>query len=260
MYGIKHGETLGGKSIIVTGGASGIGRSTVLLLAAAGANVMAGDRDLARLRETQDLSRSLEGQVDILSGDVSDEAYASELTAKAVERFGRLDGAANIAGIVSSGNELLHETSGAAWQRMIDVNLSGVFFGMKHQLAEMVRQGSGGTIVNVSSTSALKGLPFLADYCAAKSGLVGLARAAAVEYAAHGIRINTIFPGATDTPLLRERIEQQPHLETIIAESSLLGRSAHPDEIAYSIRWLLSPEASFITGATLAVDGGHTAG
>jgi NAD(P)-dependent dehydrogenase (short-subunit alcohol dehydrogenase family) len=260
MYGIHQGLRLEGKSVLVTGGASGMGRSTALMLADVGADVMIGDINEAGMAETIKLARDMPGRIMARRTDVGVEGDLIALVDTTVQTFGRLDGAANIAGYAPrAGADLMHEITHETWQRMIDINLAGIFFGMKYQVIQMMKQGDAGAIVNISSTAALRGFPGVSDYSAAKSGMIGLSRAVSQEYGRHKIRINVVCPGSTDTPILRDRLNVAPQIEKSLLASSLFGRLAHPDEVAYAVRWLLSAEASYVTGACLAVDGGQTA-
>lgn len=257
MYGLYKDLGLAGKSIIVTGGASGIGRSTTLLLASVGANVTIGDVNEDGMAETIAMGKDLPGDITALRTDVAVEADLAELVSAAVKNFGGLDCAANVAGYPNR-RKLLHEITREEWQRSVDINLAGVFFGMKHQIIQMMAQGRGGAIVNVCSTVAIKGFSSVSEYAAPKSGLLGLARAAVQEYGKHKIRINTVLPGTTETPMIRSTIAISPEIESMMLEGSMMDRFAHPDELGYAIRWLLSDEASFVTGAYLTVDGGDT--
>jgi 2,5-dichloro-2,5-cyclohexadiene-1,4-diol dehydrogenase 1 len=259
MYGIHKSVGLAGKSIVVTGGASGMGRATALLLADAGAKVTIGDINEAGMAETVALARDLAGEIAMVRADVSVEGDIAALVARAVANFGRLDGAANIAGFPPS-QKLLTDITWEEWQRCATINLGGVFFCMKHQIQAMLAQDGKGAIVNVASNTALAGFPYVSDYTSAKSGMLGLARAAVQEYGLRGIRINTVAPGPVETPMLRRLLDAAPAIETSMTEQALPGRIAHPDEIGYAVRWLLSDEASFVNGACLAVDGGQTTG
>jgi NAD(P)-dependent dehydrogenase (short-subunit alcohol dehydrogenase family) len=239
----------------VTGGASGIGRAAALLLGEDGYNVTVADRDAAGGEETAALvNRSGSGRAHFIATDVADEASVKAMVASAVATYGRLDGAINSAGVEGTGVQL-HLLSLEAWNRHIQINLTGVFLCVKHQLAPMLEQGGGGSIVCVSSAAALMGLPVFADYCASKAGVTGLVRSAAVDYATSGIRVNAILPGRTETPMAaRIRGANIPALGG--PRPLPMERGAQPFEIATSAVWLLSDQASYITGASLSVDGG----
>ena len=261
MYGIVTGNGLSGKSIIVTGGASGIGRSAALLLADAGAHVTIGDIDEAGMAETVRLGKNLTGRIAAIRTDVSDEAEVQGLVAAAVEACGRLDGAANIAGYPPH-QRMLHELEWQEWQKSMAINFGGIFLCLKHEINAMLRNSpsSGGSIVNVSSNTAIAGFPFVSEYSGAKAGVIGMVRSALQEYGLKGIRINNVLPGSVETPMLQRLIDASPQVETTIANAGLPVRYAHPDEIGYAVRWLLSDEASYINGASLTVDGGMSTG
>lgn len=246
--------SLVGKSVLVTGGGSGIGIAIVELLVEAGANVLVADRNEAA---AQAAARQFGSSVSAIGADVSNETDVRTMVDAAVTRFGRLDGACNAAGVPQTG-KALHEVSADEWDRCHSVNLRGLFLCNKYQIAAMLQSG-GGSIVNIVSTAAMVGFPNGAEYCASKSGVLGLVRGAAIDYATKGIRINSVLPGATDTPMLQGAFAQDPGLKAALAAVHPMGRLAKPIEIAAAARWLLSDEASFVTGASYAVDGGHTA-
>jgi NAD(P)-dependent dehydrogenase (short-subunit alcohol dehydrogenase family) len=259
MYGILKDPGLAGKSMVVTGGASGIGRSAALLLADAGARVVIGDVDEAGMAETVRMSEALAGRITAIRTDVSVEGDVAALVAKAIDLHGRLDGAANIAGYPPR-QKLLQELSWEEWQKSADINFGGIFLGLKHQIQAMLQNEAGGSIVNVSSNTAIFGFPFVSEYSAAKSGVLGLVRAAVQEVGLRNIRINTLMPGTVDTPMFRRLAEASPDVEATIEKAGVPGRYAHPDEIGYAVRWLLSDEASFVNGAAIAIDGGMSTG
>lgn len=244
-----------GKTIVVTGAASGIGFATAQLLAEAGANVVLADRDEQASKNAAE--RLGTDRAIGLRADVTSEGDVQAMIAAAIARFGKLDGACNAAGVPQTG-KLLHELSVDDWDRCHRVNLRGTFICNKYEIAAMLETG-GGSIVNIVSTASMVGFPNGAEYCASKSGVLGLVRGAAIDYATKGIRINSVLPGATDTPMLAGAFQQDPGLEAALASVHPMGRLAKPVEIAAAARWLLSDEASFVTGTSYAVDGGHTA-
>ncbi len=246
---------LQGKVLLVTGAASGIGRAIALLAAQEGASVLASDRDTAG-EATVEAVRAGGGNAVFLAADVTRPEDGQRLVAGAVERFGRLDVAVNNAGIAGQGSAT-HELPDDAWQQVIDVNLSGVFYGMKPQLRQMLAQG-GGAIVNLASILGQVGMAGTSAYTAAKHGVVGLTQAAALEYAARGIRINAVGPGFIQTPLIR-RIEEDPARQAAIVAQHPIGRLGLPQEVAELVVWLASDRASFVTGAYYPVDGGYLA-
>jgi 2,5-dichloro-2,5-cyclohexadiene-1,4-diol dehydrogenase 1 len=247
-------ESFDGKSFIVTGGGTGIGRSACILLARAGARVLVADRNSSAGEQTCSLITAEGGTSFFVSTDISKESEVAAMVKAAVDQFGRLNGAFNNAGIAHAG-KALHQISALEWQTMMDVNLSGMFFCMKYEISAMLASG-GGSIVNTSSGFGIVGFASGSDYTAAKHGVIGLTRAAALDYATQGIRVNAIMPGGTITPLTKEFFTS--NYDTIIARHPI-GRFAEPDEIAAGARWLLSDEASYITGGILAIDGGYTA-
>jgi 2,5-dichloro-2,5-cyclohexadiene-1,4-diol dehydrogenase 1 len=245
-------------SAIVTGGASGIGRATALLLGEAGYAVTVSDLNADSAARTAAQIVESGGRAQSVGVDVRVESQVAAMVEIAVAQFGRLDAAANCAGYPQH-SRLLHELSLEEWHACTETNLTGVFLCMKHQIPAMLSSG-GGAIVVVSSTAATRGFPRASEYAASKGGLLPLVRCAAYEYGKQGIRINCVLPGGTDTPMLRGKIDDTPGLEQMIAGQHLLGRFAQPGELGAAIRWLLSDEASFITGAIIPVDGGQTAG
>lgn len=245
-----------GKTIVVTGAASGIGYACAQLLVEAGANVVLSDRnEAAAVAAAEKLGSD---RVVPLRVDVSLEEDAKALVDTAVARFGKLDGACNAAGVPQTG-KLIHELSVEEWDRCQAVNTRGLFLCNKHQITAMLETG-GGAIVNIVSTAGLVGFPNGAEYCASKAGALGLVRASAIDYARRGIRINAVLPGATNTPMLAGAFAQDPGLEQALASVHPIGRLGQPLEIAAAARFLLSDEASFVIGAAYCVDGGHTAG
>lgn len=240
-----------GKSIVVTGGGSGIGRAIVEALSAAGAFVTIGDINEDAGKETLAAVAKLgQGKAQFVRTDVSSEDSIRALVAAAVDKYGRLDGAANCAGIEPHGKPL-HELTAAEWDRVMSVNLRGVFLATKHEIAAMLASG-GGSIVSISSVTAVMGLSNMAEYVTTKAGITGLVRAAAGEYANAGIRVNALLPGVTDTPMV-QRLSQRPSAANFTIP---LNRMASSAEIAAGAVWLLSDQASYVTGHCLMADGG----
>ena len=241
------------RSIIVTGAAGGIGRSTALLLAENGCRVTVADILEEGGCETVEMITSAGGQAQFVKTDISDESSVGQMVEFAVSTYGKIDGACNNAAIGPK-FKCLHELTAAEWDRCHSINTRGTFLCIKYEIEAMLQ--TGGAIVNVSSTSAVKGFPNLAEYGASKAAIVGMTRHAAVDYASKGIRINAVLPGGTLSEHVI-RVTPEADLQQI-ARSHPIGRSAQPKEIAASIRWLLSDEASFVTGSMIAVDGGQT--
>ncbi|MES2493012.1 MAG: glucose 1-dehydrogenase [Pseudomonadota bacterium] len=250
-------EGLEGKSVVVTGGASGIGRATALMLGKAGCKVTVAD---LKPEAGHGVVREIEeagGEAQFVRTDANLEVDAHNMVEAVISRYGRLDGACNAAGVQSC-SKLVHEMSAEEWDRCHNLNMRGLFFCNKHEIAAMLQTG-GGSIVNIASSGALAAFPNGSEYCASKAGVLGFVRAAALDYATKGIRINAVLPGGTLTPMLAEAMATDPGLEPAIAAVHPMNRFGQPSEIASGICWLLSDGASFVTGVSLPVDGGHTA-
>lgn len=247
---------LQGKTALVTGGASGIGRAIALLYAREGAKVLVSDLDAQGGEETVRQVRAAGGEAFFVKADVSRAEDGRMLVERAVQAYGRLDIACNNAGIggpLSPTADYPEE----AWQQVIGVNLSGVFYSMKHQIAQMQRQG-GGAIVNIASILGQVAFANAPAYTAAKHGVVGLTRAAALEYSAKGLRINAVGPAFIHTPMIAP-IEGDPTACQAVTAMHPIGRLGEPAEVAELVVWLSSDRASFVTGAYYAVDGGYLA-
>jgi NAD(P)-dependent dehydrogenase (short-subunit alcohol dehydrogenase family) len=245
-----------GKAIIVTGGAGGIGRAACLGFAAEGGRVLVADMDVAEGEHTAALAREAGGEALFRQVDVSRNEDCFGMVEAAVSTYGALDVALNNAGIGGSGFAL-HEEEEITFDRMIAVNLKGVFLSMRHEIPAMLKNG-GGAIVNTASVAGLVGNPGLSSYCAAKHGVAGLTRAAALDYIGMNIRINALCPGATRTRLL-EAWFQDPSVEQHVMALHPIGRLAAPEEIARIALFLASSESSFMVGCAVPVDGGLTA-
>ena len=245
------------KVALVTGGASGIGLATVRAFAEAGAAVAIADINEDAARAAADNLVAAGHKAIGIRCAVENEADAAAMVAKTVSTFGRLDSAFNNAGIHVAVAETA-DAEGSDFDRIIAINLRGIFTCMKHELRQMREQGSG-VIVNCSSQSGFVGLPGLGAYTASKHGVIGLTKAAALEYAPRGIRINCICPGTTETPLVRGLVEQEPGRLDAVIKDIPLGRMGREEEIASAVLWLCSPGAGFMVGQTLMPDGGYTA-
>ena len=237
---------------LVTGGGSGIGQATVRLLAARGVQVVVADLDDAAAQSTATDAGAAAAAVAV---DVADAASVEAMVAFTVERFGGLDWACNIAGIAPQPKPFV-EHSYDDWRRTIDVNLSGVFFCMQHELRRMLEQGRGGAIVNMSSGAGVVPAPGQPQYTAAKHGVLGLTKQAAQEYAAEGIRVNAVLPGQTETVPMRAYLDALPDGGAKMMRRLPMKRMARPLEIAQAVVWLCSDEASYVNGESLVVDGG----
>lgn len=251
---------LDGKAALVTGGASGIGRATAVAMSREGARVAVADRTEASTAETVALINAAGGQAIAIGGDVTRDDDIAAMVTRTVAAFGRIDCAFNNAGIsgraVGPAGQRTHELSRASFEGMLAVNLTGVFMCMKHEIEQMLAQGGGGAIVNTASIAGLVGLPTSAHYVAAKHGVVGLTKTAAMEYAEDGIRVNCVNPGYIETPMTEETMKTR--FDAIMAKVPM-KRLGAPDEIAEAVVWMCSDKASFMTGASHVIDGGYFA-
>jgi NAD(P)-dependent dehydrogenase (short-subunit alcohol dehydrogenase family) len=248
---------LDGRVALVTGAANGIGRATARALAEQGASVVLADVDEPGAAETASLIGG-DDRVAVVQADVTVDADVAMMIAFAVECFGRLDCACNVAGI-SVEPKAFVDVERAEWQRVIDVDLTGVFLCMQHELRQMLAQGDGGAIVNVSSAAGLVPAPGQPHYTAAKHAVLGLTKQAAQEYARAGIRVNAVLPGQTETEPMKAYLDAQPDHGEKLLRRMPMGRMAQPSEIAASIAWLCSDASSYVNGVSLLVDGGQIA-
>ncbi|KUL52389.1 short-chain dehydrogenase [Streptomyces sp. NRRL F-4489] len=243
---------------MVTGASSGIGAAAARLLAAEGAAVVLVARRAERLAELAAAITARGGRAAAAPGDVRSAADVERAVGLAVERFGSLDAAFNNAGWGAAGSAL-HEMDDADYDRIMDVNVRGVWNCLRAQIPVMLGQSTGGAIVNTSSTAGSFATGVVAPYVAAKHAVAGLTKAAAAEYGDRGIRVNAVMVGATRTELMDAAIEQMPALETLAVQRAVQRRFAAPEEIARAVVWLCSDHASFVTGACVPVDGGCSA-
>jgi len=249
-----------GKAGLVTGAAGGIGRATAIALAREGAaGILVCDLESRRDDGVQTV-RLIEqegGHAEFVAGDVSVEADCQAAVARTVAAFGRLDFAHNNAGVELQ--DTICGTSEEDFDKVIAVNLTGVWLGMKHQIPAMLQHG-GGSIVNTASLAGLVAVPSLAAYIASKHGVVGLTRTAALEYARRGLRVNAVCPGFTDTPMVELITGDDPEREAQLARRMPIGRLGTPAEIAAGVLYLCSDAAAFMIGHALVLDGGIVAG
>lgn len=243
---------LEGKVALVTGGSSGIGRATARAFAREGARVVVADINPDGGQETVQMIKQQAAEAIFIRTDVSRSVEVQALIEKAIEAYGRLDCAFNNAGVAARGARITDQTE-EDWDRIVGINLKGVWLCMKYEIPQMLR-GGGGAIVNTSSIGGLVGFPNTSPYTASKHGVVGLTKCAALEYAKDGIRVNAVCPGAIQTPMIERRIAsgREPAI-------SPMERIGSPEEVAQAVVWLCSDAASLITGHALPVDGGYVA-
>jgi NAD(P)-dependent dehydrogenase (short-subunit alcohol dehydrogenase family) len=244
-----------GRTVLITGAATGIGRATALAFAAARAAVLIGDVDLRAEDTVREIIAS-GGKAAFQKTDVSDSAQVKALVARAVSEFGALDVAFNNAGLLPPTAPLAEQTEDD-WARIMRVDVTGIFLCLKHELAQMAKAGRG-VIVNTASVAGLRADPGMAPYVAAKHAVVGLTKAAAIDYAALGIRVNAIAPGLVRTPMTERWLNDPQMREKVLADSPI-RRAAEPEDIAGLVLFLASDLASIITGAVYPVDGARTA-
>src|SRR5271154_5039529 len=245
---------LEGKTALVTGGTSGIGRDTAVLFAKAGAKVVVAGRREVEGNESVELVRAAGGEALFVKTDVSKASEVESLVKKTVEKFGRLDVAFNNAGIEGKWVPIVSQSE-EDWDRTIDINLKGVWLCLKYEIRQMLKQGGGGAIVNMSSIAGMMGSAGAAAYSASKHAVIGLTKSAALENAKSGIRINAVCPAAIETPM-GERIFGAPEMNKYALGLHPLGRFGRPAEIAEAVVWMCSESASFMTGQSLVLDGG----
>lgn len=246
---------LEGKIALITGGGSGIGRSTALAFAREGAKVAVADVQVEGGRKTLQMIKEAGGEGIFIKTDISQAGEVESLIKKIVETYGRLDCAFNNAGIEGE-PAFTADITEEAWDRVMSVNLRGTWLCLKYEIRQMLEQG-GGVIVNTASTMGLVGFPGGPAYVTSKHGIVGLTKAAALEYARLGIRINAVCPTFAMTPMGERIMAYQPGIDELLKTMHPMGRFANPEDVAEAVVWLCSDSASFITGQPIAVDGGY---
>ena len=251
--------SLDGKTALVTGGGSGIGRAASLAYARDGARVVVADVNVEGGEETVQQIKEAGGEAILVHADVASPDDTQDMVAQAVEAFGSLDCAFNNAGISGGRDRLLTaDYREEDWDRVISINLKGVWLCMKAEIPQMLKQGSG-TIVNTASIAGLTGLSGTVAYVAAKHGVAGITKAAALEYAKSGIRVNAVCPGYIQTPMVQSIFVENEGYEERVASRHPIGRLGESSEIAEAVLWLSSDAASFVTGHNMPVDGGYMA-
>jgi len=249
---------LRGKVAIITGGTSGIGRDASVLFAKSGAKVVVAGRREAEGQETMGLVRAAGGDGIFVKTDVAKTADVQALVDKTVQKYGRLDIAFNNAGIEGAWIPIVDQPE-EDWDRTININLKGVWLCLKYEIRQMLKQGGGGAICNMSSVAGWIGSAGAATYCASKHGVIGLTKSAALENATRGIRVNAVCPAVIETPM-GERIFGAPDMKAYATGLHPIGRFGKPMEIAEAVVWMCSDQASFMTGQSLILDGGFLAG
>ena len=247
------------KVAIITGGAQGMGAVTAELFAKEGAKVVIADFNEEKGLEQTNKIKAAGGECSFVKTDVSKSKDVEHMVKFAVDTYGRLDIAVNNAAITPD-DKPIADFDEAYWDRLMSIDLKGVALSLKYEVRQMMSQGGGGSIINTSSVSGIRPQPGTPAYIAAKHAVIGLTKSAAIDYSPHNIRINSVAPGAIDTPMLRGALEQfSLNPEEYAKQLSMLGRFAKPEEVAHANLWLASDDSSFVTGAVYAVDGGYTA-
>ncbi len=246
---------LDGKAGLVTGAAGGLGAATAILAASEGSKVTVADVNEEGGQDTVEEIRRHGGEAIFVHTDVSEAEQVEAMVARTVESFGRLDWASNNAVGGAGGFRPLHEIDENQWSRTLDVCLKGVFYGMKYEIPAML-EGGGGSIVNITSASIFKGEAMLAAYVASKGGVDALTKTGAAEYAARGIRVNSVAPGGFKTPALEGYLKTYPEIGDRVVATHAMRRFGEPEEVAEPVVWLASDRSSFVTGSCLLCDGG----
>ena len=250
-------DMLKDKVALITGGSSGIGRATALACAREGARVAVADIVAAGGQETVRLIKEAGGEALFIQADMTRASELEAMVNTVVKTYGRLDCAHNNAGIEGALGKTA-DYDEAAWDRVIAINLTGVWLCMKYEIPAMLNTG-GGAMVNTASAAGLLGVPHMPAYAASKHGVIGLTKTAALEYAKAGVRVNAVCPGIIQTPMVERLTGERPGMFEKIATAEPVGRVGQPEEIAESVVWLCSDAASFVTGHAMSVDGGVVA-
>ena len=246
------------KTVLITGSGSGIGRAAAIMFAEKGADIMVSDINEKGGQETVAMVAAKGQRAAFCKADVSNLKQVKNLVQQTVDIFGKVDIAVNNAGI-GGDFKITHEYSIENWDRVIAINQTGVFYCMQAELEQMVKQGTGGAIVNIASIAGLKAQPYTSAYTAAKHAVVGLTKTAAHEYARHKNRVNAVCPVFTMTPMVKDMLTIDPTFEKKLLRNIPLRRYGQPDDIANAIVWLCAAETGFVTGHSMPVDGGMMA-
>ncbi|MDR7303949.1 SDR family NAD(P)-dependent oxidoreductase [Haloactinomyces albus] len=250
-------DTVAGKVVIVTGGGAGMGRATTLAFATAGAKVVVADISSEAGAAVADEITIDGGEASFVHTDVSRAEDVETLVTQTVDRYGRLDCAVNNAAITPDRHRIV-DADPEQFRHILDINLTSMLLSLKYEIAQLLRQGTPGSIVNVGSVRSFRAGSGAPAYTSAKHGVIGLTRTAALEYAEFGVRVNAVCPGAIDTPMVREARQAREESESDMAgRLSLLGRLGTPEEVAQANLWLCSPASSLITGQAITADGGY---
>lgn len=244
--------------VLVTGAGSGIGRATAIRLAQEGAHVVVVDWNAATGQETVKQIVDLQQEAIFIQADVSKVADTERIVAETVSRFGQLNILVNDAAVMLEKTAV--DTTEADWDRIVGINLKGTFFCAKYAILQFRRQGQGGVIVNMASVNSFFAEGGIAAYCATKGGIAQLTRALAMDHSAEGIRVNAICPGWIETPMNANFFALGPHIREQAAKLHAIGHIGHAEDVANAVLYLVSEEASFVTGSLLTVDGGFSAG
>src|SRR5882724_1995363 len=253
---VRNPLDFSGKVALVTGAAAGMGLATANAFAEAGAAVVLADFKEDAVKAAAEKLVAAGHKAIAVRCDVSDDAQVAAMVDRTVAEFGRVDAAFNNAGVMAR-IAATAESTREEWDRVIGINLRGVWSCMRHELRQMERQGSG-AIVNNASVGALTGNPGIGSYIASKHGVIGLTRTAALEYVRHGIRVNAVNPGLIDTQIARDVVKGNEQAYEELAKHVPIGRAGRPEEIATAVLWLCSSAASYVVGQALTVDGGMT--
>lgn len=248
-------KRLEGKVAVITGGNAGIGEAVAKRFALEGASVVVTGRRQQELDRVVKIVRQSNGRALAVAGSVTDEAHAQDVVRKTIDSFGRIDVLVNNAGIGDFGKRL-HEIDDATWDKIFDINLTGVFRMTRAIVPQMLKQGCG-SIVNISSVASVVGIPGLSAYSASKGGLDALTRAVAIDYAKDGIRCNVVNPALIDTPMAAPLMANPEMLQSILGQYAI-RRAGTPEEVAGMVLYLASDEAIWVTGGTFTIDGGMT--